>query len=212
MHSGVRMAVVLLSVAALGCSGSEPAPERSEPARLHRFSFASDVANQPAGARLDAEDAPLVDQNGDTVRVSDYRGDPVVLIFTRGWIGHVCPYCATYSAQIAFRYDEIKAVGGRVLMVFPTAEAGDDKIAEFTAACREVLEYEGEEALPFPVFLDPARRATEEFNLLGDLSKPSTFVLDAEGVVRFGFVGDEPHERPSVDKILEELKKLQAAG
>ena len=74
-----------------------------------------------------------------------------------------------------------------------------------------ILEEEGDDAVPFPVALDPGLRSTRRFNLLGDLSRPSTFVLDGGGTIRYAFVGETPDERPAVTRIIEELEALRAS-
>ena len=81
---------------------------------------------------------------------------------------------------------------------------------QFTTSVNDILEAEGDQAVPFPVALDPGLRSTRRFNLLGDLSRPSTFVLDAQGTIRYAFVGETPDERPAVSRIVEELEALRA--
>ncbi len=39
----------------------------------------------------------------------------------------------------------------------------------------------------------------------------STFIVDRAGSVRFAYVGEQPHERPDVETILAELKRLEPA-
>src|SRR5690606_22550390 len=142
----------------------------------------------------------------------DYRGRPLILVFNRGFAGYVCPYCTTYTAQLATRYDEIRAAGAELLLVYPTREVDEARVLEFTDAVNEILTEEGEGALPFPVFLDRGLAATIRFNLTGDITKPSTFVLDRDGVVRYAHVGDEPEDRPSVERVMQELQAIAGSG
>jgi len=58
------------------------------------------------------------------------------------------------------------------------------------------------------VFLDPGVKVVKTYNLEWDLSRPSTFILDAQGVIRYAYVGKKSSDRPSVDRIVEEVKKL----
>jgi peroxiredoxin len=209
--------VVAASLAAVlllaGCkSDPQPAPAPTPPpatSRLHRFAYKADApSNRETGAPL-GEDAELTTPEGQTVHISDRRGKPVVLVFNRGFAGVICPYCTTYTAQLADRYDEIKALGAEVLLVYPTKDADQAKVAEFKAAVEDILKEEGEGGLPFPVYLDRGLVATTRFNLTGDLTKPSTFVLDAQGIVRYAYVGNAPDERPAIERIIEELRKLR---
>jgi peroxiredoxin len=211
-----RLAVVLSIVAVLaGCSGPEEAGDRGKPppARpktgIHRFAFKADApSNREVGAPLPGEDAPLTAPDGKVVKISDYRGRPIVLVFNRGFAGFVCPYCATYTAQLATRYEEIRSLGAELLLVYPTRETNEVKVVEFTDAVNEVLREEGAQALPFPVFLDRGLMATARFNLTGDITKPSTFVLDRNGVVRYAYVGNAPDERPAVERVIQELRTV----
>ena len=161
------------------------------------------AANAPTGAA--AEPATFVDSRGSTVALADYRGKKsLVLVFTRGFSGYICPLCASYTAQIAYRYREIAAAGAEVLVVFP---GSPDKVQDFIRAAKEITEQEGPGALPFPVLLDVSLKNVKAFGIEGDLAKPSTYVIDREGVVRYAFVGSQPHERPDVATILAELKR-----
>lgn len=189
-----------------GCSGGpEPAPK---PTAMRRFQFVDREPNQPTGKPLPGEDTVLVSAAGEKVALSDYLGQPVVLVFNRGWVGFVCPYCVTYTAQIAEAYPQLRAAGAEVLLIYPTEGESPEQVAEFVKACDEALAEVGKAALPFPVFLDPGLKVVRKYNLLGELSKPSTFVLDREGNVRYAYVGANPDERPAVDRILREVQAL----
>ncbi|MCO5165275.1 MAG: peroxiredoxin family protein [Planctomycetes bacterium] len=209
--------VVVLALA--GCSGNEPAPRPEPPpppprkSRLHRYAFQAEApSNREVGTPLPGEDAELTAPDGRVVRISDYRGRPLILVFNRGFAGFVCPYCATYTAQLAARYQEIRALGGEVLLVYPTRDADEARVLEFADAVNEILEEEGGDALPFPVFLDRGLAATVRFNLTGDITRPSTFVLDRAGVLRYAYVGSAPDERPAVDRVVEELRAVAGGG
>ncbi|MND01221.1 hypothetical protein D3C83_201290 [compost metagenome] len=62
------------------------------------------------------------------------------------------------------------------------------------------------------MFLDRGLTATMRFNLTGDLTKPSTFVLDRAGVIRYAYVGNAPDERPAVERVIEELRAAAGDG
>lgn len=159
--------------------------------------------NAPTGAA--AEPSSFVDSRGATVNLADFKGKKsLVLVFTRGFSGYICPLCASYTAQIAYRYKDIAAAGAEVLVVFP---GSPDKVQDFIRAAKEIVEQEGAGALPFPVLLDVSLKNVKAFGIEGDLAKPSTYVIDRDGVVRYAFVGSQPHERPDVATILAELKR-----
>jgi len=164
-------------------------------------------SNAPTGEA--AKPAEFVDQRGRRVRLEDWKGKKnLVLVFTRGYPGYICPLCTTYTAQVASRYRDIVAAGAEVLLVFPGSK---ERVDDFVRAAREILESEGEGALPFPVLLDTELRNVDLFGIRGDLAKPATYVIDRAGAVRYAFVGEQPHERPDVETILAELRRLPGA-
>lgn len=210
----MRRLFVLALIAALatGCtsSGTKKPDKPDKDSKVRRFAFKDVPSNRDVGAPLPGEDAELTAPDGRAVHVKDYRGRPVLLVFTRGFMGYICQYCLTYTAQLASKKGELDAMGVTTLVVYPTKEQDEAKIKEFTDAVNLALEEEGLEALPFPVFLDRGLAAVSRFNLTGDLSKPSTFVLDRQGVVRYAYVGEAPDDRPAIDRVLDELRKVPA--
>lgn len=174
-------------------------------APVNQIRFAETApSNRPTGETV--KPASFIDRNGQRVSLEDYRGKKnLVVIFTRGFPGYLCPLCTSYTAQVAHRYPEIAAAGAEVLVVFP---GSPDRVEEFLRAAREIIDLEGEGALPFPVLLDVELRNVDMFNIRGDLSKPATYVIDGDGKVRYAFVGEQPHERPDVDVILSELGRI----
>lgn len=203
-----------LLMALAGCRTQAEAEQGGSTARSSRHKeFKQDLAsNRETGKPLDGgEEARFVDPQGQERLLSSWRGRPVVLVFTRGFAGYVCPWCTSYTAQIAQRYAEIQARGAEVLLVYPATADDKETKDRFIKAVEELLAEEGAAGLPFPVFLDPGLAAVKRFNLSGELSKPSTFVLDANGVVTYAYVGSAPDERPSVERIVKELTALQKA-
>ena len=66
--------------------------------------------------------------------------------------------------------------------------------------------------LQYPVLSDPDYRIVGQYgvyNLLGDsLATPSVFLVDAEGVIRWVYVGETTRDRPANETILDELRGL----
>ncbi len=205
-------ALALVAVLATGCTSSstKKPDEPDKGSKVRRFAFKDVPSNREVGAPLPGEDAELTAPDGRSVHIKDYRGRPVLLVFTRGFMGYICQYCLTYTAQLASKKGELEAMGVTTLVVYPTKEQDEAKVKEFTEAVNQALQEEGLDALPFPVFLDRGLAAVSRFNLTGDLSKPSTFVLDRQGVVRYAYVGEAPDDRPAIDRVLEELRKVPA--
>ena len=66
----------------------------------------------------------------------------------------------------------------------------------------------------FPVLYDTSTSVTQSYavyDLLGDgLATPSVFIVDAEGVIRWKYVGRDPGDRPSFSTIKNQLVGLTA--
>lgn len=152
--------------------------------------------------------AELVFPDGTRKTIEEFKGQALVLIFNRGYAGYVCPYCTTYSAQMASRYEDFKKLGAEVVLVYPTLEGEESKVKEFMDSVKALLAEQGEDALGVPVALDAGAKIVKKFEISGDVSKPSTFILDRQGLVRYAYVGANKEDRPSIDSLLEELKQL----
>lgn len=184
------------------------------------FSFSGDKpsnlketgAKQTLGEKLPVPETDLVTAKGEKISLKKYAGKSVVLVFMRGFSGYVCPYCATYTAQLSLKYEEFKKRNAEVLVVYPTKADHQEKVDQFIAAANERLKAEGKTPLSLPVFLDPGLKLVTQYNLLGDLSRPSTFVLDGQGVVRYGYVGVDKADRPGIDRVLEEIEKINGSS
>ena len=49
------------------------------------------------------------------------------------------------------------------------------------------------------------------YNLLGDgLAAPATFVIDADGVVRWSYIGRRNSDRPKAATVISELQRLES--
>ena len=215
------IALFVLSCALLGCASSGAgSPDDPQPARkkrkhanhagslkFHEFK-GEEPTTKPKG-KIKGEGIKLVDAKGKDVELSSLLGKPLVLVFMRGFAGTVCPYCTSYTAQMASRYDEFTAAGAEILIVYPTREEDREQVKTFVEIVDEILAEEGQASIPFPVYLDLGVKVVKHYNLVGDLSKPSTFVLDPSGKIRYLYVGRDADDRPSLGRVLAEVKKLQ---
>ena len=62
----------------------------------------------------------FVDTLGEEVRLDDYRDKKhLVLVFTRGFSGQLCPYCTAQTSRLISNYAEFEALGAEVLLVYP---------------------------------------------------------------------------------------------
>ncbi|WP_241535816.1 peroxiredoxin family protein [Indiicoccus explosivorum] len=113
-----------------------------------------------------APDFSLETLSGDSVKLSDYRGQKVVLNFWASW----CEPCKKEMPEMQNFYESLpEGADVEILAVNLTdKDDGLDKIQEF------VEEYE----MTFPVPLDESGNVSETY---GVLAIPTTFLIDEEG-------------------------------
>jgi peroxiredoxin len=165
-----------------------------------------------SGAAVEAgpgSEMALIGADGKPTSLGAYRGKPLVVVFTRGFPGYICPMCVCYTAQFAAAYEEIKRRGAELVIVFPGPR---ERLASFVTACREAVDENNVNyQLPFPVCMDADLELVERFGIKADLSRPATYVFDAEGNAEFCFNGDDPSQRPSIPCILNKLDAMSGS-
>lgn len=136
--------------------------------------------------------------------MKDYLGQKnVVLVFTEGFNGMLCPYCQTQTSRLIANYDKFKEIDTEILVVYPGKR---DHLDEFIEAALKTEKKEVDE-IPFPIVLDEDFTATDFFDIHSMHAHPSTFVIDKSGAVQLAYVGkDMSADRPSVKAILGKLK------
>jgi thioredoxin-dependent peroxiredoxin len=123
-----------------------------------------------------APDFELADDSGEKVKLSDYRGKPVVLYF---YPKDDTPGCTAQACGIRDVYGEFQQRGAVVLGVSPDDEASHVKFKD---------KYE----LPFTLLADPEHKTAEEYGVWVEKNsygqkrmgiERSTFLIDSEGNV-----------------------------
>jgi peroxiredoxin Q/BCP len=121
-----------------------------------------------------APDFELTSDDGEHVKLSDFRGKPVVLYF---YPKDDTPGCTTQACGIRDVYADFRDRGAVVLGVSPDDEASHVKFKE-------------KYSLPFTLLADPGHEVADKYgvwkerNTYGKKSmgiERSTFVIDAEG-------------------------------
>lgn len=193
-------------------AGAPPAKQfefKAEQSNVPLKSYTIDGSTAPSkAAEPSATEVPLYTAKGEQTKLANFKGKPLVVVFTRGFPGYICPMCVAYTAQLTLAYDEIKKRGAEMMIVFPGPK---EKMDQFVKACLEAAE-EDAGALPFPVCLDADLALVSRFNLQADLSRPATIVFDAQGEDAFCHIGTDPSERPKTDAILKTLDGLSRQG
>jgi peroxiredoxin Q/BCP len=132
-----------------------------------------------------APDFELTDDAGNTVRLSDFRGQPVVLYF---YPKDDTPGCTKEACDLRDSYAEFQQRGAVILGISPDDEASH-------------AQFRQKHKLPFMLLADPGRNAIDAYGVWGELkiegkSIPavvrSTFVIDADGTVARAMYGVSP--------------------
>jgi peroxiredoxin len=161
----------------------------------------------------------LPDATGRTIDVQDLlAGGPVVVSFYRGsW----CPYCNLELRALQLRLAEIQRLGASLVAISPELPDRSLSVAE-------------KNELAFPVLSDKGNAVARQFRLTHQIASavvtyqlgngndvaafngsdvpevplPATYVIDAEGVVRFAFVSADYTRRADPDDVVAAVRAL----
>jgi peroxiredoxin len=131
-----------------------------------------------------APDFELKDLNGAQIRLSDYRGQVVLINFWATWCGH----CRTEFPEIQKAFERNREKGLVVLAV----NVQDRK--------ESVQAYAQELGLTFPVLLDPLGRAT---TLYRARRLPTSYFVGPKGIIVRKQVG--PVDLVVIEDVLEQV-------
>ena len=135
-----------------------------------------------------APDFTLPSLDGQTVRLSDFRGKKAILLnFWATW----CAPCRLEMPTIDKAYQEYKSRGLEILAV--SLDAGSNSV---------VKNFMQELKVDFPVLLDPDM---EVLRLYRQFSIPATFLIDKQGIVRHRELGYRDWTDPESRRLLEAI-------
>jgi peroxiredoxin len=103
--------------------------------------------------------------------LSEYRGQPVVLVF---YPGDNTPVCTKQLTSYTSDIGQFEGVNAQVLAISPQSVESHDGFAT-------------KHGFKFPLLADTDKRVAALYGTLGPLGFPrrSVFVIDAEGVIRY---------------------------
>jgi peroxiredoxin len=205
----IRTALVV-ALMAIGCgrhaANNGDTGDLIGPADIH-FNDEAATNATPGDALLNLQ---FVDQTGKTVRPRDLLGAKnLVLVFTRGYNGSICPYCSSYTSGLITNYTAISQRGTEVLVVYPIAKPDQSQRLDEFLEATFARSGEAVSKTPFPVVLDVELKAVDALGIRKDLAKPATYILDKTGHVRFAHIGKSLSDRPSIKVILKQLDTLR---
>ncbi len=182
------MAVVFALVgAALDFAGCAPTPPPIKPGGLQ-------VGDK-------AYDFSLMDSNGHVVKMGDLKpGWYLVLILYRGsW----CSACQGQLSDLKEDYPKFTALHAAIAAV--SVDSMEDS-ADFNQQWR----------FPFPLLADPNLQVIDAYGARHpqghdgkDIARPTTIIIDPQGVVRYKYLGNSPVDRPTDDEILFNIQKIE---
>ena len=132
-----------------------------------------------------APDFELKSDSGETVKLSDFRGRPVVLYF---YPKDDTPGCTTEACEFRDAYDVFRERGAEILGVSPDDVRSHEK-------------FRSKYGLPFTLLADPDHKVAEAYGVWGKRSymgreymgiNRSTFVIDREGKIARAMIGIKP--------------------
>jgi len=141
----------------------------------------------------------LSDQDGDKVKLADFKGETVVVYF---YPRADTPGCTTQACGVRDRGDEYRELGARVLGISPDEP---EALAKFAS------KYD----LDFTLLADPDHKVAEKYGAWGEKSMygkkymgilRSTFIVDPKGKIARAFPKVQPKKHDGL--ILKALAEL----
>lgn len=133
-----------------------------------------------------APEFELKGEDGKLYRLSDYRGQVVILNFWATW----CPPCRDEMPSMERAWQKIKGKGIVILAV----NMGEDEDA--------IFEFTGDYPVTFPLPMDSDGSVIKKYPVVG---LPTTYIISPEGMVTHRAVGTREWEHP---QLLDQLRKM----
>ena len=166
---------LLFSLVLMILTSTRSTASGDSPSTLHA------VADRPV-----APEFALADIDGAMHRLSDYRGQVVIVNFWATW----CPPCREEMPSMQRAWEQIQDED----MVILAIDVGEDEDTIFTFTADYPVE--------FPLLLDLDSRVIQEWPVRG---LPTTFIVDPQGRIAYRAIGTRDWEDPA---LLDTLKKL----
>lgn len=147
-----------------------------------------------------APDFELPDMNMKTHKLSDYRGQKVVLAF---FPAAESPVCSVEMCNFRDSNQELSAIGAQVIGISVDGPFANKMFAQ-------------NRQLNFPVLSDYKRETIRKYGVVMkdlaslkdyDAAKRSIFVLNSDGIIVYKWISDNPMVEPNYDEIKSSLQK-----
>ena len=142
---------------------------------------------------------------GENVKLSDYKGKWLVLLFYPLDFTFVCP---TELTAFSDRLDELNGIGAEVIGI------STDSVHSHRAWINTPLDKNGVAGLKYPLASDVGGKLSSASNILveeANIALRGLYIINPEGVLQYAVVHDLNIGR-SVDETLRVLQGLQTGG
>lgn len=146
-----------------------------------------------------------IDSLKENVKLSDYKGKWLVLLFYPLDFTFVCP---TELTAFSDRLDELNGVGAEVIGI------STDSVHSHRAWIKTPRDKNGIEGLKYPLASDVGGKLARAYNILveeANIALRGLYIINPDGVLQYGVVHDLNIGR-SVDETLRVLQGLQTGG
>ncbi|MGD9562814.1 MAG: peroxiredoxin [Pyrinomonadaceae bacterium] len=159
---------------------------------------------QPA-PDFDMPSTKNIDTLKENVKLSDYKGKWLILLFYPLDFTFVCP---TELIHFSDRLEEFQGVGAEVVGV------STDSVHSHRAWLKTPQDQNGIAGVKYPIASDVAGKLAKAYNILVDeanIALRGLFIINPEGVLQYSVIHDLNIGR-SVDETLRVLQGLQTGG
>ena len=146
-----------------------------------------------------------IDTLAENVKLSDYKGKWLILLFYPLDFTFVCP---TELTAFSDRLEELNGIGAEVIGI------STDSVHSHRAWIKTPRDQNGIEGLQYPLASDVGGRLAAKYNILvedANIALRGLFIINPEGVLQYSVVHDLNIGR-SVDETIRVLTGLQTGG
>lgn len=162
------------------------------------------MVGQPA-ADFDMASTKNIESLNENVKLADYKGRWVVLLFYPLDFTFVCP---TELTAFSDRYEEFQGIGADIIGV------STDSVYSHRAWIKTARDKGGVEGLVYPLAADATKTVSRDYGVLIEdrgIALRGLFIIDPEGVLRYKVVHDLNIGR-SAEETLRVIQALQTGG